>query len=118
MRKRNDVPSLGWPGEGIVAIEEEAERESMTEFPRGSSQGSSQEEIDEERDRQAAAIAHQSDQPSHSQHEEQAPVFAAPGTMEEETIDEEEADAVHYEASSDEGYDEFEEETQALAPDI
>jgi len=40
-------------------------------------------------------------------------VFAAPGTMEEETIDEEEADAVHYETSSDEGYDEFEEETQA-----
>ncbi len=33
--------------------------------------------------------------------------------MEEETIDEEEADAVHYEESSDEGYDEFEEETRA-----
>ena len=33
--------------------------------------------------------------------------------MEEETIDEEEADAVHYEASSDEGYEEFEEETRA-----
>ena len=47
----------------------------------------------------------------------QTPVFAAPGTMEEETIDEEEADALHYEASSDEGYDEFEEETQA-GPDI
>ena len=44
--------------------------------------------------------------------EEQAPVFAAPGTMEEETIDEEEADALRYEASSDEGYEEFEEETQ------
>ena len=39
--------------------------------------------------------------------------FAAPGTMEEETIDEEEADAVNYEQSSDEGYEEFEEETQA-----
>jgi ribonuclease G len=56
-------------------------------------------------------------------HEPQAPVFptpivttpefAAPGTMEEETIDEEEADAVRYEESSDEGYDEFEEETRA-----
>jgi Ribonuclease G/E len=45
--------------------------------------------------------------------ESQAPVFAAPGTMEEETIDDEEADAVQYESSSDEGYDEFEEETQA-----
>jgi ribonuclease G len=42
-----------------------------------------------------------------------APVFAMPGTMEEETIDEDEADAVHYEQLSDEGYDEFEEETRA-----
>jgi Rne/Rng family ribonuclease len=108
----NEIPTLGWPGEGIVAIEEEAERESMTEFPRGSSQASSQDEIDQERDRHAAAIAHHSDQPSHSR-EEETPVFAAPGTLEEETIDEEEADAVHYETSSDEGYDEFEEETQA-----
>jgi Rne/Rng family ribonuclease len=39
--------------------------------------------------------------------------FAAAGTIEEETIDEEEADAVHFEQASDEGYDEFEEETQA-----
>jgi len=39
--------------------------------------------------------------------------FAAAGTLEEETIDEEEADTVHYEQSSDEGYDEFEEETRA-----
>ncbi|HEV2398718.1 MAG TPA: Rne/Rng family ribonuclease [Candidatus Sulfotelmatobacter sp.] len=43
----------------------------------------------------------------------QVPAFAEPGTMEEETIEEEEADAVQYEASSDEGYDEFEEETHA-----
>jgi|HubBroStandDraft_1064217.scaffolds.fasta_scaffold00315_25 Rne/Rng family ribonuclease len=41
------------------------------------------------------------------------PVFATPGTLEEETIDEEEADTVRYEESSDEGYDEFEEETRA-----
>ena len=46
-------------------------------------------------------------------HQEEAPAFAAPGTMEEETIEEEEADTIHYEASSDEGYEEFEEETQA-----
>jgi ribonuclease G len=104
----NNVPALGWPGEGIVAIEEAAERESMEEFPRGSSQGSVVEEIEEEHDTPVAA----SDQPAHSR-EESAPVFAAPGTMEEETIDEEEADAIHYETSSDEGYDEFEEETQA-----
>jgi len=44
---------------------------------------------------------------------EQVPAFAAPGTMEEETIEDEEADTVHYESSSDEGYDEFEEETHA-----
>src|SRR5580658_1203018 len=102
----NDVPALGWPGEGIVAIEEEAQRESMEEFPRGSSNVSSQ-EVEQEHDTHAAA----SDQSAQSRSE--APVFAAPGTMEEETIDEEEADAVHYESSSDEGYDEFEEETQA-----
>jgi ribonuclease G len=49
---------------------------------------------------------------SRESHEE-SPAFAAPGTMEEETIDEEEADAVHYESSSDDSYEEFEEETQA-----
>ena len=104
----NDVPSLGWPGEGIVAIEEEAQRESIQEFPRGSSNASSQEiEIEEEHDSPVAA----SDQSTHSHHD--APVFAAPGTMEVETIDEEEAGTLHYESSSDEGYEEFEEETQA-----
>jgi Rne/Rng family ribonuclease len=41
------------------------------------------------------------------------PIFGTPGTLEEETIDDEEADSVHYEQSSDEGYDEFEEETRA-----
>ncbi|HTS35286.1 MAG TPA: Rne/Rng family ribonuclease [Candidatus Solibacter sp.] len=48
--------------------------------------------------------------------EEQIPVFAAPGTMEEETIEEEEADTIRYESSSDEGYEEFEEETQSAGP--
>ena len=43
----------------------------------------------------------------------EAPVFAAPGTLEEETIDDEEADTVRYEQSSDDGYEEFEEETRA-----
>ncbi len=102
----NDVPSLGWPGERIVAIEEEAQRESMPEFPRGSSNASS-EEIEEEHDSRVAA----SGQSGHSR--DAAPVFAAPGTMEEETIDDEEAGTLHYESSSDEGYEEFEEETQA-----
>ncbi len=102
----SDVPSLGWPGEGIVAIEEEAQRESMQEFPRGSSSASPQEIEDAEGSR---AVAY--DQSTHPHHD--APAFAAPGTMEEETIDEEEAGTLHYEASSDEGYEEFEEETQA-----
>jgi len=52
-------------------------------------------------------------QPANSARETEAPVFAAPGTLEEETIDEEEADTVRYQESSDEGYDEFEEETRA-----
>jgi Rne/Rng family ribonuclease len=108
----NDVPSLGWPGEGIVAIEEEAQRESMEEFPRGSSNASPTEPEHEEAHEEAHdSHATASDQSPHSRHD--APVFAAPGTMEEETIDDEEADAVRYESSSDEGYDEFEEETQA-----
>jgi ribonuclease G len=44
---------------------------------------------------------------------ERVAAFAAPGTLEEEVIDDEEADTVSYEQSSDEGYDEFEEETRA-----
>jgi ribonuclease G len=48
-----------------------------------------------------------------SAREQSAPAFAAPGTLEEETIDEEEADTVPYQESSDDGYDEFEEETRA-----
>jgi len=48
-----------------------------------------------------------------STREQSAPAFAAPGTLEEETIDEEEADTVRYQESSDDGYDEFEEETRA-----
>ena len=109
----NEIPSLGWPGEAIVAVEAEAEQQAEEASDQVSERVSEQERLDEERDRHAAALAHHSDQPSHPHHEEQTPVFAAPGTLEEETIDEEEADALHYEASSDEGYDEFEEETQA-----
>ena len=46
-------------------------------------------------------------------YESDTPAFAAPGTLEEETIDDDEADTVRYQESSDEGYDEFEEETRA-----
>ena len=86
------IPALGWPGEQLAAIEQDEVHEGEVESDSASPE------------------------PSHSpvtSREEQAPVFAAPGTLEEETIDEEEADAVHYESSSDEGYEEFEEETQA-----
>jgi len=44
---------------------------------------------------------------------EHVAAFAPPGTLEEETIDDEEVDTVRYEQTSDEGYDEFEEETRA-----
>jgi ribonuclease G len=91
------IPALGWPGEQIAAVEQEPVRAD---------------EVEQEVDRHDAtfepvplAVA--------APREEQTPVFATPGTIEEETIDEEEADAVHYEAESDEGYEEFEEETQA-----
>ncbi len=70
------------------------------------------EEFVEEED-VAAPVREHSDRPAVAAHESEAPAFAAPGTLAEETIDEEEADTVRYEQSSDEGYDEFEEETRA-----
>ncbi len=48
-----------------------------------------------------------------AQMQDETPRFATPGTIEEETIEEEEAEAVHYESSSEEDFDEFEEETHA-----
>ncbi len=62
---------------------------------------------------EGVAAEHQAE-PSHFYPEEQNPVFAAPGTMEEETIEEDEADTLRYQSSSDEGDEEFEEETQAI----
>jgi Rne/Rng family ribonuclease len=91
-REAASIPVLGWPGESRVPDEPE--------------------EVVREKEIDRVDASEQIEQPAPSR-EEQAPVFAAPGTMEEETIDEEEADAVHYESSSDEGYEEFEEETQA-----
>ncbi len=87
------IPVLGWPGESRVTVE--------------------QEEVRQEENDRVGAVSESIDQPTRSPREEPTPVFAAPGTLEEETIEEEEADAVHYEASSDEGYEEFEEETHA-----
>ncbi|HUA15275.1 MAG TPA: Rne/Rng family ribonuclease [Verrucomicrobiae bacterium] len=97
------VPALGWPGEMTAAVEqagpgviEEEVEEEVSEEPAG-----------------RAIRAAETTEPSASR-EELTPAFAAPGTMEEETIEEDEADAIGYESSSDEGYDEFEEETQAV----
>jgi len=71
------------------------------------------EEVVEEEEERLSARPEHSDRAVSPVHEPAAPVFAAQGTLEEETIDEEEADTVRYEEPSDEGYDEFEEETRA-----
>src|SRR5579863_5820795 len=65
-------------------------------------------------DERLVPLAEHIEPPAHFHREEESPVFATPGTMEEETIEEDEADTIRYEASSDEGDDEFEEETQAV----
>jgi Rne/Rng family ribonuclease len=71
------------------------------------------EEVIEEEEERLSARPEHSVRSAPPVREPEAPVFAAPGTLEEETIDEEEADTVRYEESSDEDYDEFEEETRA-----
>ncbi len=96
------LPSLGWPGESIVTAEQDVVEPGEVE-----------EEAHEPASHPAASMSEQVEAPVRSRREDEAPVFAAPGTMEEETIDDEEAGTIHYETSSDEGYDEFEEETQA-----
>ncbi len=96
------LPSLGWPGESSVTVEQDAVESGEVEH-----------EASQPASRQASAVTGQLDAPVHSRREDDAPAFAAPGTFEEETIDEEEAGTIHYEAASDEGFDEFEEETQA-----
>jgi len=97
------LPALGWPGEASVRVEQEEIREEIPQ----------EEDEEEEVSRQAVAAPEREEQPLSSPREEEKPVFAAPGTMEEETIEDEEADTIRYEASSEEDYDEFEEETQA-----
>jgi Rne/Rng family ribonuclease len=107
-RTENDpVPNLGWPGEVMAHVEEEIEAEEQTQ--------ERHEEVEDEA--RTERIREVGEFPStveeRSSAAGQVPVFAAPGTIEEETIDEEEADTVHYESHSDEGYEEFEEETQS-----
>ncbi len=79
----------------------------------GAAAQTAEQEFVEEEEELVAPQAGHSDRPAPPVREPEAPAFAAPGTLEEETIDEEEADTVRYQESSDEGYDEFEEETQA-----
>ncbi len=96
------IPALGWPGEPKSIVEEHQASEethvAADAFVRGESTPEQEHEIRE---------PEVSSPP--------VPAFAVPGTMEEETIEEEEAETVHYQSSSDEGYDEFEEETRAAA---
>jgi Rne/Rng family ribonuclease len=75
--------------------------------------GASEEFVEE--DEEMVAVPEHLLQPASPVREPEVPVFAAPGTLEEETIDEEEADTVRYEETSDEGYEEFEEETRAAS---
>jgi Rne/Rng family ribonuclease len=95
------IPALGWPGESESVIEKAraAEETRADAYVRGES---AREQASETREFESAVTP-------------QVPAFAVPGTMEEETIEEEEVETIHYESSSDEGYDEFEEETQAAA---
>ena len=93
------IPALGWPGESVVESREE-------------------EVVEEELDDKLTSVAGHDDQPERFVKEQESPAFAAPGTMEEETIDEEEADTIRYESSSDEGFEEFEEETRAVPADL
>jgi Rne/Rng family ribonuclease len=71
-----------------------------------------EEEEDDHLDDQLVAIPEHSDR-APAPPAQAVPAFAAAGTLEEETIDEEEAETLRYEESSDEGYEEFEEETRA-----
>jgi ribonuclease G len=88
------------------------ERESRKDHP----QALVEQDFVEDEQEMVAPQAQHAERHEHSGNSADAPVFAAPGTLEEETIDEEEADSVHYEQSSDEGFDEFEEETRAAGP--
>ena len=93
--EEESVPVAAWTSEAQTPVVEEVPYES------------------EEHAEPIAPAAERSEQPEPSYRERETPVFAAPGTMEEETIEEEEADTIHYQTSSDEGDEEFEEETQA-----
>jgi ribonuclease G len=94
-----------WAAESTAPVsDEEVTEEEQTE--------ELEEESHEPEDRTTAALE-QGNQQSQTYRQQQFPVFAEPGTMEEETIEEEEAGTIQYQSSSDDSYDEFEEETRA-----
>ena len=97
-REEVSEPVQEWASESELAGDE-VEEEELTPDRREASE---------------AIVAEHHEESSTSYHEEHNPVFAAPGTMEEETIEEDEADTLRYQSSSDEGDEEFEEETQAV----
>jgi ribonuclease G len=97
------APAAAWSSEAAAPLETELVSEEVEK----------QSPAEQETDHLLVPLAEEINPPTYSSREDQTPVFAAPGTMEEETIDEEEADTIHYESSSDEGYEEFEEETRA-----
>jgi ribonuclease G len=98
-----NAPAPAWSSAPAPPVETELVSEEVEE----------QSTAAQETDHLLIPLAEEINPPAHSSREEQTPVFAAPGTMEEETIDEEEADTIHYQSSSDDGYEEFEEETRA-----
>src|SRR5215472_12432649 len=75
--------------------------------------GNEQDEVEEHHEPLDHPVLRIDSEPPSPASRDEAPVFAAPGTMEEETIDEDEVDTVHYEPASDDSLDEFEEETRA-----
>ncbi len=108
------APVSAWAREprGVIEeahVEEQVEEEEHFEEDSHASEDHASEDHPSEDRTPAPRYA----EPSHA-HESETPAFAAPGTLEEETIDEEEeAGTIHFQATSDEGYEEFEEETRA-----
>ncbi len=106
--RRDDIPSApAWTEEAVRIEPQEEQVEQAFETDHSQSEPS---EAKAAQDQEGEPVA-----PSRASTEHEKPMFAVPGTMEEETIEEEEADTIRYESSSDEGYDEFEEETRAAS---
>jgi Rne/Rng family ribonuclease len=90
--------------------------------PQASARKEKEEVVEEVEEDASTPLTEHSEPLTRSPREEQAPDFARPGTIpgtiEEETIDEEETDTVHYEQASDDGDEEFEEETRAAGQPV